>query len=392
MRVERGGRNDEPVVFDELGRDTQLLGLIRLISRADPPMVIGVHGDWGEGKTSFMRVLQTLLSIDGRTAYRKIERDAAIAEPHLSDRAEEVLNKPESKSNDMLTVWFNPWEHQFEDEPVIPLLDAIRQQHPSEWSKVKSRFKRAVEDPKFRIIAKSALGVAKMVGPGWFTALSRQIGEEARDVMESFSRFRDEFESCLEELTRQRGGQLVVFVDDLDRCEAKYVVKILEALKLHLLNRHCVFVLGCAEQRVRKCLERKMELTPEEAGEYVEKIVQLPVHLPHVWERNFERLLKQLGRADLAENEQCFNLLRVFAGDNPRRLKRFLHWYEMERAMVDFVPGLSDKARPFTTDVAAFLKIKLLQFEAPREFYLPEHFERDVPAPAPAEERKGSED
>ncbi len=385
LRVERGGRNDEPVAFDELGRDTQLLGLLRIISRSrtSPPLVIGVHGDWGEGKTSFMRVLQVLLSKDGRKKYHQLEsKDSSLPRPLLSRRAAGLLKEQESAGDDLLSVWFNPWEHQFEDEPIMPLLDAIRLQQSSAWSKVKSRIKRVIEDPKFRIMGKAALGVAKMVGPGWFTALSRQIGDEARQVMDSFADFRNEFERCMEDLTRDRGGRIVIFVDDLDRCEAEYVVKILEALKLHLLNRHCVFVLGCAEQRVQKCLRKKMELDAQEAAEYVEKIVQLPVHLPHVWDRNFDGLLRQLGWQHFTKDgdPHCFDLLRTFATDNPRRLKRFLHWYEMERSMVVSVEGLAEQAGTFVSDQAVFLKIKLLQFAAPRRFIFPRDFERDVEA------------
>ena len=378
LEIRRGGRNDEPVHFDELGRDTQLLGLVRIISRTDPPIVIGVHGDWGEGKTSFMRVLQALLGKKDRKAYRQIEERDEMPKPWLSERAEAELQAKESQTDDILTVWFNPWEHQFEDEPVMPLLDAIRYQHASRWSKIKSNLKRVIEDPKFRIIGKAALGVAKMVGPGWFSALSRQIGDEARTVMDSFANFREEFEECMEELTKDSGGRVVVFVDDLDRCEAEYVVKILESLKLHLLNRHCVFVLGCAETRVRSCLVKKMGLSDEEAREYVEKIVQLPVHLPHMWDANFRKLLEHLGWPGFAAQEDCFNLLRAFAGDNPRRLKRFLHWYEMERAMVDFVPNLRERAAMFFAQTEAlFLKVKLLQFIDPRGFVLPQHFVRD---------------
>ena len=396
LRVERGGRNDEPVAFDELGRDTQLLGLLRLISRSrtSPPLVIGVHGDWGEGKTSFMRVLQVLLSKDARKRYNAIEKSDDLPKPWLSQRAAKVLEEAGSAGDDLLSVWFNPWEHQFEDEPIMPLLDAIRLQQSSAWGKLTSRLKRVVEDPKFRIMGKAALGVAKMVGPGCFTARSRQIGNEARDVMDSFADFRNEFEKCMEELTKSRGGRIVIFIDDLDRCEAKYVVKILEALKLHLLNRHCVFVLGCAEQRVRKCLEIQMGLDEQESAEYVEKIVQLPVHLPHVWDRNFDGLLRQLGWDRFTQKKipHCFDLLRTFAGNNPRRLKRFLHWYEMERTMVDFVDGLAEQAGSFLSDEAVFLKLKLLQFAAPRRFIFPRDFERDVePQVAGADSDEGTE-
>lgn len=381
--VERGGRNDEPVSFDELGRDTQLLAVIRIISQADPPLVIGVHGDWGEGKTSFMRVVKSLLGAETRFKYLEEELKAGVDGEPLADRVERLLTGPRSKSEtgDILSVWFNPWEHQFEDEPVIPLLHAIRQQQASGWGRIKSNLKRVTEDPKFRIIAKSALGVATMVGPEWLSAMTRNARKMARAVTESFTQFRDEFERCMEQLTAKSGGRLVVFVDDLDRCEAPYVVKILEALKLHLLNKYCVFVLGCADVRVRECLKEQMEVSEQAATEYLEKIVQLPVHLPPVWDQNFKRLLDHLKCERLGKGD-CFGLLRAFAGHNPRRLKRFLYWYEMERGMVQQVPGLKEEVGGFYTNEAMFLKVKLLQFVDPHGFRVAADFNEDVPPPS----------
>jgi predicted KAP-like P-loop ATPase len=53
----------------------------------ETPLVIGLYGTWGIGKTSMMRQIQA-------------ELDA---------------NKVE-------TVWFDPWQHQFDENPVLALL------------------------------------------------------------------------------------------------------------------------------------------------------------------------------------------------------------------------------------------------------------------------------
>ena len=382
---ERRRVNDEAAAFDELGRDTYLLGLLEVVSQADPPLVVGVHGDWGTGKTSFMRVLRNLVDKKKRAEYGAAEGKDGIPEPErLATRAGAKLALQLKQDDPHIpTVWFNPWEHQFEDEPVMPLLDAIRHQQKSLWDKIESGIKKVVEDPKFRIMGKAALGVARMIGPGWFSALSRQIGDEARSVMESFSQFRDEFEQCMRELTKNEGGRLVIFLDDLDRCEADYVVKILEALKLHLLNRYCVFVLGCAHERVSQCLQTKLEIDADAAEEYLDKIIQLPVHLPVVLDAQLDGLLEQLGWTQFTRGEdpRCFALLKALAGDNPRRLKRFLYWYRMERAMVESVPGLSREADEFFSDEAVFLKIKILQFLEPYGFVDAESFRARDRAP-----------
>lgn len=405
--------SDEPVEFDALGRETQLLALLEIIATAKPPLVVGIHGDWGEGKTSFMRILMRLLDAEKRADYRKahegfITRDASAERAQGSpfEVFEDRMHKQLGQTLNVPSVFFNPWEHQFEEEPIFPLLDAIRFQHRGAWSRITSKFKKLVEDPKFRIIGKAALGVAKLAGPGWFSALSQQIGDEARDVMDTFGKFDEAFGASIDSLLdklddiakEKLGGnglginkRLVVFIDDLDRCEAEYVVKILEALKLHLMNSKCVYVLGCAPSRVRKCLVGRLGISDEAgAKEYLEKIVQLPVRLPPVREKNLSQLLYRLGFEKYLpeKNRLCFDLLRAFAWNNPRRLKRFLIWYRLQRAMIDLVPGLWEKTTSDWGDdrfrEAMLMKIKLLEFKhGEGEAYTrAEDFEDDTKAEA----------
>lgn len=370
--------NDEPFLIDQLGRQTELLAALDTIVNAKPPLVIGVYGDWGTGKTSFMRALQTLLDKDQRDKHAK--RTKIGDAKYIFTRADEIFNEheeidtePDKKGKSkkvplesLLTVWFNPWQHQFEKDPIFPLIDAVRREQASRWDKLTSRLKDIVEDPKFRIIGKATLGVMSMVGPGWFNALSRQMGDEAKEIMNRFNNFRQEFEGCLKELTQYQGGKLVIFIDDLDRCEARYTVRIFEALKLHLLNPHCIFVLGCARERVIKAVQDNITHDAKDAADYLDKIIQLPMHLPPIYELQLKGLLEALGRDDLASNDNCVKLLHTYAGDNPRKLKRFLMWHDLERRKVNHVKDLREKASMFFDDPSVFLKINLMRFVAPR--------------------------
>ena len=143
------------------------------------------------------------------------------------------------------------------------------------------------------------------------------------------------------------------------------------ALKLHLLNPHCVFVLGCADGRVRSALQQQLVKTDEEARDYLEKIVQIPVRLPRPRDDDLDRLLRRLGWDRFADDEEMFGLVQAFAGRhaNPRRLKRFLHWYELQRAALEYVPGLSDTdASLLLDDERYLLKAMMLQYLDPEGF------------------------
>ncbi|MCB2155512.1 KAP family NTPase [bacterium] len=348
-------RSDEPVGFDALGREIQLLSLAEVIATAQPPLVVGIHGDWGEGKTSFMKILGRLLDAEERDKYlaegdrlftsdeggKRWRESKATIERFVRKMQKEDAREPFN----IPSVFFNPWKHQFEEEPIFPLLDAIRVQLPSAWSKIGGKFRDFVEDPRIRILSKASLGVAKLAGPDWFSALADQAGTKAKEVMDAFADFDRSFGKTIEDLIGSIVGadRLVIFIDDLDRCEAEYVVKILEALKLHLMNDKCIYVLGCSPRRIRECLVEKMGVSDDGAQVYLEKIVQIPLRLPPVSAGSFRHLLLSLGCEKYVENQLCWDMLRSFAEHNPRRLKRFLLFYEMEKSMIELVPDLLEQ-------------------------------------------------
>jgi predicted KAP-like P-loop ATPase len=87
--------------------------------------------------------------------------------------------------------------------------------------------------------------------------------------------------------------QLVVFIDDLDRCAPPKPVEIIEAINLLLPDdNHCVFILGMDSSAVAASIEVKYKdlseflATSASPGEltlgqrFLEKIVQINFHIP----------------------------------------------------------------------------------------------------------------
>ncbi|HTU63438.1 MAG TPA: P-loop NTPase fold protein, partial [Polyangiales bacterium] len=103
--------------------------------------------------------------------------------------------------------------------------------------------------------------------------------------------FSDELAQVLDALPRAQ--QVVIFVDDLDRCPPDQTLEMLEALQLLTESQRCYFVLGMDQTMVRYAVELKyrslLELR-EKHGEdttgfgahYLEKIITLAVHVPLV--------------------------------------------------------------------------------------------------------------
>lgn len=109
--------DDLPTLDDKLGWAKQLDRLSERIQHCPTPHVLGMHGDWGSGKTSFMRQLQERLG-------GKIPDDGSVT------KEKDFLTPGEQKKLEkkIATVWFNAWRYQNESVPVVALLQEMRQQ------------------------------------------------------------------------------------------------------------------------------------------------------------------------------------------------------------------------------------------------------------------------
>jgi hypothetical protein len=145
--------------------------------------------------------------------------------------------------------------------------------------------------------------------------------------------FDDAIETLLSGLPEDPGeeggtpGRLIVFVDDLDRCEESVVVQLLESIKLYLGSPRCVFLLAIDEQAVLSALERHWQGRSEDANrEYLEKLFQaiVPVPAPH------PKMVKAFLENQLAEHlfpgcPACADVILELLEPNPRKIKNFVN-------------------------------------------------------------------
>ena len=256
---------------DLLGFDHYVQGLSGLLRNPGTgfPITVAATAQWGAGKSSFMRLLETDLRGQG-----------------------------------YLPAWFNAWHDQNEDNVLSSLLLAIRSQavprifshkfFPAiglRVSLLRSRWKTVVLFVAVPVLVVLVVPSAWLDFAGelwqWLTALasgaigvakgSSSFGLNLRRGLVGFTgatahlvdpagrheRLRRDFR----DVSRSIGRQLVIFIDDLDRCQPAKVVETLEAVNFLVTAGECAVVLGMDYQRVAHCvgLARK-ELAQAEHG------------------------------------------------------------------------------------------------------------------------------
>ena len=335
--------DDLPTLDDKLGWEGEIVRLSSRIQECPTPHVLGIHGDWGAGKTSFMRQLQH--SLGGE------------AEPGVTARSS--VSMAAEHSGELLTVWFDAWRYQNENSPVVSLLQEMRRQF-SNMAKVREKFDK-YSTVALQYTLDGLAGLGKIIG---YESIPNT--EKVRGLSDSWDKThynqpgqtdslrKQLHETILALLPDGEKGRVVVFIDDLDRCNPKSAFKLLEGLKIYLNIPNCVFVLGMNENILIDAVKEEISVPSDatrgevylRASHYLEKICTDIYRLP-LPRSSSDFFLKMLSlNEDGVEAAQTFTLAvgdTVCLPPNLRRLKALANQWQRFAGCVPYPEGVEQQ-------------------------------------------------
>lgn len=311
--------------------------LARLITSKETrtPLTIGVSGAWGSGKTTLLRRVEKLLKETGK---RK--------KPSFANTEEKASDFRPSK-----TVWFDAWKYDDEDELLVALVRVILNAMRKDG--FISNLKAWWEGPEQASYDFAAMLVdAFQLSFGGLGAEFRFDPDikkhETPSEFKTHTAFFDHFDEAFERLLAlwvhgktelekidDQAGVLTIFIDDLDRCLPEKTVQVLEAVKLFLDKKGCVFVLGADTRIVQQAVTRhyeKTNLVEDDPSDYLEKIIQLRFDLPPVQDDDMDEFVKKQVSKDGGMRAHS-RLIALGAAANPRKVKTFLNDLNLRWAM-----------------------------------------------------------
>ncbi|KWT82990.1 KAP family P-loop NTPase fold protein [Candidatus Magnetominusculus xianensis] len=367
--------NDEyTVAIADLGYSEQAEKTRDMIVNCETPFVIGISGRWGSGKTSMMKYL--MASLGG-----KVPEDwFAFQNRPLIDEEEEAnfgkvreKYKNDAKITHIHSIWFNPWEHENHDEPIIELLKEIRK-YFSPMSKALAETKKLgsvairagldMLDGIFSIFTKftrlPSPSLPKNIG-STVQAHGEKYEHENYEYSTRNQRFKLIFQNAVEQLLSKDciveneaiiskiddSAKLVIFIDDLDRCEEATISKLLREIKQYLSTKRCVFVFGYDRHHVEKAISKTIQLSDKETRSYLEKLFQSTIYIKQPAEEIFVEFVKkklvEYGFNLEGDAKGLSSVICKIIDPNPRRIKAFLtafrfHSYNFKHENTESIP------------------------------------------------------
>jgi KAP family P-loop domain len=143
---------------------------------------------------------------------------------------------------------------------------------------------------------------------------------------------------------RKPAPRVVVFIDDLDRCSEDRIVDVLQAIHLILAQSDFYVVMGIDTEMIHRAIRQHYlaqpgaeKLPADFANAYLEKIIQLPFHLPESSPEDRDRFTRSIfgWGFELPASEQASRSVRAGPGDVPFDLGAVLPISAVERLPVE---------------------------------------------------------
>jgi len=293
-----------------------IIGLLR--AKPDQPVTIGVHGDWGAGKSSVLEMIEA--GFEGQS--------------------------------DVLCLKFNGWRFQGFEDAKIALIEGIVtgliEKRPA-LSRAAISVKEVFKRIDWLKVAKQAGGLAATAFSGIPTpdqanailkSLETLISDPAKfanadsltsvfngvktllkpgettNIPEEVDAFRKAFDQLLKDAGVR---QLIVLIDDLDRCLPDTAIETLEAIRLFVFTAQTAFVVAADESMIEYAVRKHFPDLPESTGprdyarSYLEKLIQVPLRIPALGEtetRIYVTLL--LTGVELGDSDSNYlNLIKI---------------------------------------------------------------------------------
>lgn len=247
---------------DSVGRNRYLNTFITALNSVNQNTYISIDASWGAGKTVFMKQLEYL-------NYCPLDMFNA---PNL-DQA--TISDFQDKYS---VFYYNAWENDYHDDPLQSLLFSLINRFYTDEkrkTKVKSLTKTAVKSiatEAVKALSKGIIDIEKISSAETIDDLTSNI----RAVSERKQAISDIIGKILPD-----GKKLLFIIDELDRCNPEFAVRLMEVAKHYYNDDNIVFVLSTNNRQLVHTV-RKYYGDDFDGYGYLDKLYDLILDLPPV--------------------------------------------------------------------------------------------------------------
>ncbi len=335
--------NDLPIDGDEgqdfLNWDGASKKLASFICNRITPITIGVQGDWGSGKTSFINMVKKNLGTPSGDPAKFLVKDKTCSFTFYETQDGEDKNL-------IITLDINAWIFNKVEDVSMSMMTFIYDELTKleNFPKNPSDFLKDIYKKSLGFLGVVISSTSEKAGEIFQTTFMKKASESstaAREITFFRKNLDRSMNKVIENITASgyKKVRFIIFIDDLDRIPPKNVFQITEALKLFLDLNGCVFVLHCDMEVIKKGISASMkeygnsDVSDSAGKNYLDKIIQIIYEIPKPSINGVRDIISSTYTDYLSLHygngyEEILNLFPDVR-DNIRSLKKVANSYEL---------------------------------------------------------------
>lgn len=226
------------------------------------PLTIGVFGKWGEGKTSFLNLVEKQIDVW----------------------------KKEKEQNGILKYHFNPWRYSTEEEMLFDFFDGLSKMMFVEKNSVLQKVgKQLVKYSRYTKAVKLSASVG--LSPSNKVGATFDVSEIMKALGEDFVGKEITLEVLIDKINealKKSNYNIIVFIDDIDRLDKNEIYTILKLIKLNANFNNFVYIVALDKDHVAKAISKRYGDSIGDGEAFLEKIINIPIHLPKIEKEDFK--------------------------------------------------------------------------------------------------------
>lgn len=289
---------------DTIGRNDDLFYFVRILSGLSSGSAVALNAAWGSGKTFFVKQAKMLIDIHNPNSDIDIE---CLNEEEIAS-IKKVYDRYNSGAEEydmpkMATVYYDAWKYDDTEDPLLSMLYCIM-----------NRFGESVPEDKVAVIKK----FAKQSISTFSSAVRYVTGINVQEILETIKNFA---EACEDTVKEQKSNEslekrinsflndvvlddeekLIIFIDELDRCNPQYAVKLLERVKHYFNHPKVIFVISYNKAELQHSI-KTLYGSEFSADKYLERFFDYEFGLSTI---DVEKYMDILGNSNIIHLNMC---------------------------------------------------------------------------------------
>lgn len=335
---------------DAIRRREYLIRFLSFLDSLKNNSTISIDGDWGNGKTFFVKqIIYILFNTNKFIKYKPENNEIEELKKYLGENTlhERLL----------LPVYYNAWKNDNTKDPVLSIIKELLETYSNTGKFTgDANTKEGIKKICKSIISSIELHIplTNKENPSESATLDFS-GENFSNIIDSFDSFKKEnllkqieeqdnlnikINELFDELCIEKGDKFVIFIDELDRCKPTFAINLLERIKHYFDNEKIIFVFSTNIIQLQNTIKAYYG-NDFDSYTYLDKFFDFKFHLPNPdTTKYFSYLGEHLGSSYV--DEQLLFIIEHFKL-SMRNINHYISTYDVVANHFGNMQGIQDE-------------------------------------------------